>query len=193
MVYTIISKLLLIISLLFSVALCEKANTTPAVQAVETDSTAPLKIRFNTANGGIEYRLNPEDQDIYITVNTKSVTNSEFESLNNDSSNTDKDNEHNLVDSIALSKMTSKELTEKVLANLRKAQEAFYKNDYDQALEYTNKSLDLKKTAEGFALEGSIYYMQDKLQEAQISWNKALQINPDIPGVMDMLKRINKE
>ncbi len=169
------------------------------------EKVSPLRITFSTERGGVEYFLNPESEDIYITINSKDVSQSleQTSDLDDSQGSTDSGSEsgEQSVSSMEMKSSTdtllqseaSEELTEKVLEYLRKAQEAFYTTDFELALSYVEKSLQLKASAEGFALKGSILYMSDKLVGAKKAWNQALQLNPDMPGVIDMLNRIKKE
>tara|TARA_R100001591_G_scaffold63108_1_gene72430 strand:+ start:13138 stop:16065 length:2928 start_codon:yes stop_codon:yes gene_type:complete len=60
------------------------------------------------------------------------------------------------------------------------AQASFYNRDIDRALVLVNESLSLFKTAQGYALRGSLYYLKGNKIEAQKSWDFAVELNPDI-------------
>ncbi len=81
--------------------------------------------------------------------------------------------------------------TDKVLHTFRKSQDFFYQKDYDKALEMINKSINTMETAEAYALKGSIYFMKGQNNIAKTNWQKALGINPDMPNVSDMIKKLN--
>ena len=81
------------------------------------------------------------------------------------------------------------DITGKVLAGIRRAQELFYQKQYTQALEMVKQSLDAQPTAEGHALAGSIYYMLGQNKPARTQWQEALQLNPDMPAIVNMLKK----
>ncbi len=83
------------------------------------------------------------------------------------------------------------ETTDKVLHTFRKSQDFFYQKDYDKALEMINKSINTMETAEAYALKGSIYFMKGQNNIAKTNWQKALGINPDMPNVSDMIKKLN--
>ncbi len=75
------------------------------------------------------------------------------------------------------------ELRSKVDETLRlivKAQNAFYSRNTNQALDFVNQSLEIFKTAQGYALRGSLLYLQGNKEEAQKSWDMATRFNPDI-------------
>ena len=79
------------------------------------------------------------------------------------------------------------------IAEIRVAQEKFYKQEYSEALEHIDNSLSMYETAENLALKGSILFMMNKKSEAGKFWNKALEINPDMPGIKNMMRLIDKE
>lgn len=79
------------------------------------------------------------------------------------------------------------------IAEIRVAQEQFYKQEYSQALEHINNSLSMYETAENLALKGSILYMMNEQKEAGTFWKKALAINPDMPGIKNMMRLIEEE
>lgn len=82
------------------------------------------------------------------------------------------------------------DMTDKVLQGIRKAQEFFYQKRYPEALEMVRQSLDARPTAEGHALAGSIHYMMGSTGLARRQWQEALRINPDMPAVTNMLRKI---
>ena len=84
---------------------------------------------------------------------------------------------------------SNEDVTGKVLAGIRKAQELFYQKRYPEALQMVRQSLDAQPTAEGHALAGSICYMMSKNGLARRHWEEALRLNPDMPAVVNMLER----
>jgi hypothetical protein len=84
---------------------------------------------------------------------------------------------------------SNEDVTGKVLAGIRKAQELFYQKRYPEALQMVRQSLDAQSTAEGHALAGSICYMMGKNGLARRHWEDALRLNPDMPAVVNMLER----
>ncbi len=84
----------------------------------------------------------------------------------------------------------SKKELEQVLTEIRKAQEFFYKKQYQESLEMTKQSLEKQQTAEGYALMGSILYMMGDKSGAKQSWKQSLRLNPDMPAVTQMLEKL---
>jgi predicted negative regulator of RcsB-dependent stress response len=79
------------------------------------------------------------------------------------------------------------------IAEIRVAQEKFYKQEYSEALKHIDNSLSMYETAENLALKGSILYMMSRQKEAGEYWERALAINPDMPGIKNMMRLIEKE
>tara|TARA_R110000868_G_scaffold304437_10_gene565148 strand:- start:21514 stop:24501 length:2988 start_codon:yes stop_codon:yes gene_type:complete len=79
--------------------------------------------------------------------------------------------------------MLEEQLTENVTLALRMlilAQNAFYNKDINGALANIDQSLEFFKTAQGYALKGSILYFKGDKVEAVKSWRMALRYDPDI-------------
>ncbi len=60
------------------------------------------------------------------------------------------------------------------------AQTAFYNGNINRALTLVNESLELFKTAQGYALKGSLNYLQGNKAEARKNWDLATELNPNI-------------
>jgi tetratricopeptide (TPR) repeat protein len=86
----------------------------------------------------------------------------------------------------------SKGISQEVLREIREAQQSFYEKRYAGALEQVRRSLEKQETAEGYALMGSILYVMGQKQNAKNSWERALEINPNMPTVLDMLNRYER-
>lgn len=71
------------------------------------------------------------------------------------------------------------------------AQALFYRKDYWKALEETNKAMSLvPKSAQAYALKGSIYYKMGRNKDAQQNWQQALKLDPSLDDVKRSLERI---
>ena len=71
------------------------------------------------------------------------------------------------------------------------AQSLFYKKQYWQSLDATNKALELvPDSAQAHALKGSIYYKMGLSAEAKASWQQALEIDPTMEQVKTSLARL---
>lgn len=79
------------------------------------------------------------------------------------------------------------EATKLILA----AQSLFYKKQYWQSLDETNRALELvPDSAQAHALKGSIYYKMGLTDEAKGSWQQALDIDPSMDQVKASLARL---
>jgi Tfp pilus assembly protein PilF len=71
------------------------------------------------------------------------------------------------------------------------AQSLFYKKQYWQSLDETNKALELvPSSAQAHALKGSIYYKMGLSEEAKTSWQQALALDPTMEHVKTSLTRL---
>ena len=68
-----------------------------------------------------------------------------------------------------------------LLANFRKAQDLFYIGDYKKSLEFVDKTLEVQETADAYALKGTIFFMLENITAARANWNRAVQMDPNIP------------
>ncbi len=87
----------------------------------------------------------------------------------------------------------NREGLERVLAEIRRAQEWFYQKKYPEALDMTKLSIQKQETAEAYALMGSILFMMGDKQGARESWIQSLRLNPDMPSVSAMLERLKND
>jgi tetratricopeptide (TPR) repeat protein len=71
------------------------------------------------------------------------------------------------------------------------AQSLFYKKQYWKSLDETNSALELvPSSAQAHALKGSIYYKMGLNDEAKVSWQQALEIDPTMDQVKTSLARL---
>jgi tetratricopeptide (TPR) repeat protein len=68
-----------------------------------------------------------------------------------------------------------------VLSKFRKAQDLFYPEEYTEALRLLNETLEIAETADAYALKGTIHFMMGNQNAIRENWNRAVQINPDLP------------
>ena len=68
-----------------------------------------------------------------------------------------------------------------LLANFRKAQDLFYIGDYKKSLEFVDKTLEIQETADAYAFKGTIFFMLENITAARANWNRAVQMDPNIP------------
>lgn len=80
-----------------------------------------------------------------------------------------------------------KNITDEILAFLTEAQSLFYKGQYREALAVLQKSIEKRPTASAYAIGGSIYYVNGDTPKAVQAWEMALQLNPDMPEIKEMI------
>ncbi len=79
----------------------------------------------------------------------------------------------------------------RALFSLQEAQRLFSLKRYTQALVEINKSIDAAPNlALAHAIKGSVYYMLQNMQQAKISWEKALELDPSMDNVRAILYRL---
>lgn len=82
-------------------------------------------------------------------------------------------------------------LYSKATKHMLNAQALFYRKSYWKALEETNKAVSLvPKSAQAYALKGSIYFKMGRKSDAKKSWQIALQLDPTLVDVKESLSRI---
>ena len=127
-------------------------------------SSNPLIITYQNASSNIQISLDPAKDEFYLDL--KGVTPNEKDSVV-------------VVDSAIIEERAVD--IQALLSSYRKAQDLFYLGEYRNALEEVDKTLEIQETADAFALKGTIFFMLDNLVAARANWNRAVQIDPDIP------------
>lgn len=85
----------------------------------------------------------------------------------------------------------SLKLYSKATKHMLNAQALFYRKAYWKALEETNLAVSLvPKSAQAYALKGSIYYKMGRKTDAKKSWQIALKLDPSLVDVKQSLNRI---
>ena len=85
-------------------------------------------------------------------------------------------------------KTVSPGIKPEVLDYIYKAQKLYYAKNYKGALKEVQKSLEISKTALGYALEGSILFALGERDLAIGSWKSALTLDPTMTEVDAILK-----
>ena len=83
----------------------------------------------------------------------------------------------------------TEDLTDDIIRDIQMAQQLFYENKFDEALNILNASLAKKKTASAYALGGSIYFVNGEMTEAVRAWENALKINPNLDELKGLVAR----
>ncbi len=108
------------------------------------------------------------------------------------------------VDTMIVSELDSVALAEEMLrreqklqrklaeamAQIRRAQTYFYKNDYASAWRLVKVAQEIYPTAEGFAMQGSIQYMLGDKEQAKVYWTEAVQRDPNLTEAIEALSKL---
>mgnify|MGYP000968119074 CR=1 FL=1 len=212
--YTTISKGVLAVLLACVYSACTSAqpvikrgDTSKSFSPEEEPEAQVLTIRYSNQSTSIKMDVDPFDEDLYIDMRggRHKVTGQEAlepakpiiirdtirEEQKGSEPNKSQDKPQEGMKSPE--KLDPAKANDKVLAQIRKAQEFFYKNQYEDALDAVNKSLQIQPTAEGYALMGSIYYMMAENEWAIHNWRNALDMNPDMVEIQKMLEKIQRD
>lgn len=76
----------------------------------------------------------------------------------------------------------------KVVQRIRRSQELFYAGRYPEAEDQVRRANELKATAEGLALAGSIAWVRKDKEGARRNWLAARELDPDFPGLSAVLE-----
>lgn len=76
-----------------------------------------------------------------------------------------------------------------ILIHIHNAQKSFYNKNYELALKEVEDAQSISETAIGYALKGSILYKMGKIEGAIYNWKKALQLNPQMSEVEEILSQ----
>jgi len=81
-------------------------------------------------------------------------------------------------------------VTRRVVGDIRKAQESFYKGRYQDSYDLALRSIAIHPTPEGCALAGSAAWVLKDKESARRYWLQARDMDPDFPGVATMLESL---
>lgn len=94
-----------------------------------------------------------------------------------------------IQESIEQTQKTNENLPNDVLIHIHNAQKSFYSKNYELALKEVEDAQSISETAIGYALKGSILYKMGKIEGAIYNWKKALQLNPQMSEVEEILSQ----
>jgi tetratricopeptide (TPR) repeat protein len=135
--------------------------------SAEQQSSEPMTLNYKNESTDLTIPIDPQGQDFVLELEgVKAQEEEPADSLA-------------LQDSVVQERMAEK--IKEVLKTFRRAQNLFYRQDYKGAMEMVDESLELQETADALGLKGTIYFMRDDLSSAKYYWNKAVQMDPEIP------------
>lgn len=135
-------------------------------KASEENGERSESITLNYANesSGIEINLDPEKDEFYLDL--KGMQPAEKDTV--------------VIADSTLIKQRDDDIRE-VLTKFRRAQDLFYLDEYTEALRLLNETLEIAETADAYALKGTIHFMMGNRNATRQNWNRAVQLNPDLP------------
>lgn len=144
------------------------ANTNTQRNTVNTTDASPLNevitVNYLNESSNIQIKLDPSKEQFYLDLRGMRPA--------------DKDSIVVIDSSIVQSRAKDIQM---LLTNYRKAQDLFYLEEYRQSLDFIDKTLEIQETADAFALKGTIFFMLENITAARANWNRAVQMDPNIP------------
>lgn len=135
----------------------EEASTT-------TGESEKITVTYKNQSSNIQISLDPSKDQFYLDL--RGMAPSEKDSI--------------VVADSAMIKNRAKDI-QSLLTNYRKAQDLFYLGEYREALEQVDSTLEIQETADAYALKGTIFFMMENITAARANWNRAVQLDPNIP------------
>lgn len=140
-------------------------NQQEVVSAADEEVSAePIIVSYQNHSSNIKIALDPNKDQFYL--NLSGMTPQEKDSIIVQDST--------MIENRAIDIQT-------LLASYRKAQDLFYLEEYREALEEVDKTLEIQETADAYALKGTIFFMLENITAARANWNRAVQMDPNIP------------
>jgi len=144
------------------------ANTNTQRNTVNTTDASPLSevitVNYLNESSNIQIKLDPSKEQFYLDLRGMRPA--------------DKDSIVVIDSSIVQSRAKDIQM---LLTNYRKAQDLFYLEEYRQSLDFIDKTLEIQETADAYALKGTIFFMLENITAARANWNRAVQMDPNIP------------
>jgi tetratricopeptide (TPR) repeat protein len=144
------------------------ANTNTQRNTVNTSDASPLNevitVNYLNESSNIQIKLDPSKEQFYLDLRGMRPA--------------DKDSIVVIDSSIVQSRAKDIQM---LLTNYRKAQDLFYLEEYRQSLDFIDKTLEIQETADAYALKGTIFFMLENITAARANWNRAVQMDPNIP------------
>ena len=143
-------------------------NTNVQRSSTETVDDSPSKevitVNYLNESSNIQIKLDPSKEQFYLDL--RGMRPAEKDSV--------------VVIDSSLVQSRAKDI-QSLLSNYRKAQDLFYLGEYRQSLEFIDKTLEVQETADAYALKGTIFFMLENITAARANWNRAVQMDPNIP------------
>jgi tetratricopeptide (TPR) repeat protein len=169
----------------------EKITSSAVIANIKKDGT--LYLQINQEGTQVILDIDTDPNDIFFDINISKPKKEVKEEIKKEEKK-ESDIEKKIAELMQKIEKSRNELTQpeintsEVLKNIYEAQKLYYTNNYKEALTYVQKSLQLKETALGYALEGTIFLSLGNRKLAIESWKKALSLDPNMEEVRTILK-----
>lgn len=151
----------------------------PQSDSTKQSSKNDVKLRYKNKSTSVTIPIDPDKQDFVLELNGVEQSQSAKKGKGKQRPRSARADSAILQDSLVQATMAKK--IKRVLKNFRRAQDLFYRENYDEALRMVSKSLEIQRTADALGLKGSIFFVQDDMSSAKYYWNQAVQMDPEIP------------
>lgn len=142
----------------------EEAEMYAAQIPIETSEDEKIIVTYRNHSSNIQISLDPKKDQFYM--NLSGMTPMDKDSIS--------------VQDSSLIRTRAVDI-QSLLSSFRKAQDQFYLGEYRNALDEIDKTLLIQETADAYALKGTIFFMLQNTTAAKANWNKAVQMDPNIP------------
>ena len=151
-----------------------------------------LTIRFKQHDTEVEMTIDPLETNLQLDLKRTPDTTVEIEPVTEEQDSVEEESNkaENVFSDILDEELKQDNLTDEILADLNTAQSHFYRGEYTEALQVLQESIKKKPTASAYALGGSIYYVNGDLDKAIEAWEIALQINPQMTEIKNILAQV---
>jgi len=159
---------------------------------IKTPESQYLVVKFQQNDTEVELALDPEATNLELDL--KRGPDGSLQVMDGDSVLYDKEEQPAAGEKLTSSDgpQSSETLTDEIIQDINLAQKLFYERKYEDALRILRASLDKKPTATAYALGGSIYYVNGDVDAAVNAWRNALEINPNLDQVKELVRRYGK-
>ena len=141
-----------------------RAQNNSSVQTSAAKNVDPVIVTYKNKSSNIQITLDPSQDEFYLDL--KGLAPNEVDSI--------------VVADSALIENRAKDI-QTLLSSYRKAQDLFYLGEYRDALAEVDKTIEIQETADAYALKGTIFFMLENPTAARANWNRAVQLDPNIP------------
>ncbi len=145
-----------------------------------------LILRYSNKSSEIQLELDPKQDDFYLDLSGVSLV-SKDTVFREEPLRTQTPASGEVRQNADQSERTAQDVPangdqiRQVLSKFRRAQDLFYLQEYSEALELLNQTLDIAETADAYALKGTIHFMLGNRNATRDNWGRAVELNPDLP------------